>query len=118
MLTFYRFLFLQFNSASDAKAALSLDGYKMDKVHVLSVFPFDDVETFQNFPDEYQEPLIEEFKPKEHLKSWLSDSRARDQFSLVKGDEVGIYWNNKADLPDKVQERSVRHSFIYLILIM
>ena len=103
----FRFLFLQFSDASEAKQALLQDGFKMDKNHILAVFPFDDVEKFQKKSDEYKEPVIEEFKPKEHLKSWLNDVRARDQFALVKGDEFGIYWNNKSELPDKVQERLV-----------
>lgn len=25
---------------------------------------------------------------------------------IVKGEEVGIYWNNKSDLPDKIQVRA------------
>ncbi len=79
----------------------------MDKNHILSIFSFDDVEMFESIADEYIEPEIEEFKPKEHLKSWLNDERARDQFAVVKGEEVGIYWNNKSELPDKVQLRAV-----------
>jgi translation initiation factor 3 subunit B len=101
------FLFMQFTTAEEAKQAILLgNGYAMDKKHVLSVVAFDDIETILNMPEEYKEPEIPEFQPKEHLKSWLSDRRARDQFSIVKGEEVGIYWNNKAELPDKVQVRA------------
>ncbi len=75
---------------------------------MLSVFAFDDVELYESMTEEYVEPEIEDFKPKEHLKGWLSDERARDQFAIVKGEEVGIYWNNKSELPDKVQVRAVR----------
>ena len=101
-------MFIQLTTAVEAKLAISqLDGYKMDKTHILSVFAFDNVEMFESIPDEYIEPEIDDFTPKEYLKSWLSDERARDQFAIVKGEEVGIYWNNKSELPDKVQLRAV-----------
>ncbi|KAJ3371648.1 Translation initiation factor 3 subunit b [Kappamyces sp. JEL0680] len=100
------FMFIQFNTPEEAKQAIELgNGYKLDKSHILAVNAFDDIEAFDSMPDEYQEPVIEEFQTKEHLKSWLSDDRARDQFAIVKGEQTGIYWNNKAEFPDKVHER-------------
>jgi translation initiation factor 3 subunit B len=83
----------------------------MDKTHILAVNAFDDIENFLEASDEYEEPQFEEFEPKEHLRSWLSDDRARDQFAILKGESVGIYWNNKNEIPDKVQERTV---YIYI----
>ena len=90
----------------------------MDKNHILSVFAFDDVEMYESMTEEYAEPEIEDLKPKEHLKSWLSDERARDQFAIVKGEEVGIYWNNKSELPDKVQVRTVSVLSLYWRLVV
>ncbi|KAI8901054.1 eukaryotic translation initiation factor eIF2A-domain-containing protein [Globomyces pollinis-pini] len=101
------FLFMQFETAAQAKLAITqADGHRLDKSHVLSVFAFDDVETYTQMDDEYVEPEIEEYQPKEHLKSWLMDPRARDQFAIMKGDDVTVYWNNKAEQPDKVKERT------------
>lgn len=110
----HSFLFLKLRNADEAKQAISqVDGYRMDKNHILSVFAFDDVEMYESMTEEYVKPEIEDLKPKEHLKSWLSDERARDQFAIVKGEEVGIYWNNKSELPDKVQVRTVSVLSLY-----
>jgi translation initiation factor 3 subunit B len=100
------FMFIQFETVDQAKLAIQqANGYKLDKSHILEVSAFDDIETYANADDEYVEPEIEEFEPKEHLKYWLGDARARDQFAILKGDEVTVYWNNKHELPDKVQSR-------------
>ncbi|KAJ3260819.1 Translation initiation factor 3 subunit b [Boothiomyces macroporosus] len=101
------FLFMEFESAADAqKAIATLDGYKMDKAHVLVVSKFDDIETFAEMSDEFEEVQVEPYVEKEHLKSWLSDPKARDQFAIMKGDEVGIYFNNKSESPDRCQSKS------------
>lgn len=99
------FLFIQFANAKEAKLALQQDGYKLDKNHTLSITPFDEIEDYINMDEEYVEPEVEEYAPKEHTKYWLGDERARDQYAMIKGDEVEIHWNNKQDMPDKIQSR-------------
>jgi translation initiation factor 3 subunit B len=97
---------MKFETEEEAKKAILLgNGYKLDKSHILSIIPFSDVENYAEVEDEYVEPVIEKFEPKEHLKYWLGDERARDQYALIKSNDVGIYWNSKSDLPELVQLR-------------
>lgn len=56
--------------------------------------------------EEYKPPAIEPFKEKEHLRSWLADPNARDQFALYRGDKVGVFWNNKNHPPENVVDRA------------
>lgn len=83
------------------------DGYKLDKSHILAVHHFDDIEKYAAMDTTFVEPVVEEFTPKEHLKSWLADEKARDQFVMLKGEQVGIYYNNKGEKPDLEYSRNV-----------
>lgn len=56
--------------------------------------------------EEYQEPQVEPFKEKEHLRSWMGDVNARDQFALYRNDKVGVFWNNKSNPPENVVDRA------------
>ncbi|KAI9317686.1 hypothetical protein BX666DRAFT_1939833 [Dichotomocladium elegans] len=100
------FLFIDFETPEAAHAAIkNLDGHKMSKSHQLSVNRFSDVEKYATMSDEYVPPVQEEFKPKEHLKSWLMDPQARDQFFVYHGNDAGIYWNRKSEKPEEVYSR-------------
>ena len=55
--------------------------------------------------DEYQPPTLEPFQEKEHLRSWLGDPNARDQFATFAGDMVTVQWNQKRDPPEVVVAR-------------
>lgn len=55
--------------------------------------------------EEYKAPYIEPFKERDHLRSWLGDAKARDQFALYRGDTAGVFWNNKRDAPENVVDR-------------
>ncbi|KAI8084466.1 WD40-repeat-containing domain protein [Halteromyces radiatus] len=100
------YLFIDFETAESAYAAVkNLDGHKMSKSHQLSVNKFTDVEKYTKMSDEYVEPTIEEYSPKEHIKSWLADEQARDQFVMYRGDDVSIFWNRKSDEPEHVHTR-------------
>ncbi|KAI8339083.1 WD40-repeat-containing domain protein [Chlamydoabsidia padenii] len=100
------YLFIDFESAESALAAVkNLDGHKMSKAHQLSVNKFTDVEKYTKMNDDYVEPVIEEFTPKEHIKSWLADEQARDQFVMYRGDDVSIFWNRKSEDPEHVHTR-------------
>lgn len=79
----------------------------MDKTHVLSVYKFDDVEKYTSMKDTYEEPKLEPYKEKEHLKSWLMDPLARDQWVVTQGDDVNIFWNNKTEKPELTHSREV-----------
>lgn len=104
-----RYLFIDFETREAAHAAVkNLDGHKMSKSHQLSVNKFMDVEKYTSMSDEYVEPKLEEYTPKEHLRSWLMDPQARDQFVMYRGDDVSIYWNRKSEKPEHVYSRTVR----------
>ncbi|KAL2917575.1 Translation initiation factor 3 subunit b [Polyrhizophydium stewartii] len=101
------YLFIEFETPESAdKAVVLFSGHRFDKTHTFSVAKFDSVETYTSIPDEFVAPAEETFEPKEHLLSWLTDPRARDQFAMVKGEEVGVYWNNKAEVPDRAEART------------
>lgn len=50
-------------------------------------------------------PEIAPFAEKEHLRWWLGDSSGRDQFVMFRGDNVGVFWNNKKDPPEQIVDR-------------
>ncbi|KAI8072431.1 hypothetical protein BC940DRAFT_251856 [Gongronella butleri] len=100
------YLFIEFETNEAAHAAVkNLDGHKMSKSHQLSVNKFTDVEKYNNMSDEYVEPAIAPFEPKEHIKSWLADEQARDQFVLYRGEDVSVFWNRKSEEPEHVHSR-------------
>ena len=57
--------------------------------------------------EEYQDPHIEPFQPKEHLRWWLGDQSARDQLVIYRGNTVEVTWNNKKNTPEKIVERQM-----------
>jgi translation initiation factor 3 subunit B len=79
----------------------------LSKTVTLSVNKFTDVEKFSGMSDTYVEPEVQPFTPKEHLKSWLMDEQARDQFVMYRGDDVGVFWNRKTESPEHVHTRTV-----------
>lgn len=80
----------------------------MDKSHILAVNRLTDVEKYTALSDEYVEPEQEEFVQKEHLRSWLTDSQARDQWVMYRADDVSIFWNRKTETPEHEYSRTVR----------
>ncbi|KAJ3130009.1 Translation initiation factor 3 subunit b [Physocladia obscura] len=100
------YLFIEFETPAQASAAiLACNNFKLDITHTLSVNAFDDIESFANVPETYAPPVIEPFTEKPHLRSWLKDEQARDQFVLMKGEDTAIHWNNKSEAPDLVHSR-------------
>lgn len=55
--------------------------------------------------EEYKPPHIEPFQEKEHLRWWLGDPNARDQFAIFRGDKVGVFWNMKNNPPENIVDR-------------
>jgi translation initiation factor 3 subunit B len=56
--------------------------------------------------EEYHPPEEEPFTDREHLRSWLFDPQARDQFVMFRGDNVGVFWNNKKEPPEPIVDRN------------
>lgn len=85
-----------------------MHGVAIDKRHTFNVNKLTDIDRYGRegrIDDEYQPPAIEPFTDKEHLRSWLGDPNARDQFAMFRGDNVGVFWNNKKDDPEPVVDR-------------
>jgi translation initiation factor 3 subunit B len=98
------FVFVNAPSADIVRTVVTrLDGYKMDKSHTLAIMPMSDIPIYADAPETFEPPQIEPYQPKEHLKSWLSDSMARDQFVTIKSDEVSVFWNGAT--PEAVHSR-------------
>lgn len=107
-----RYCFVDFENAESAIAAIkTLDGHRMDKSHVLAVNRLTDIEKYSSLNDEYVEPEQEEFVQKEHLRSWLTDPQARDQWVMYRGDDVSIFWNRKTETPEHEYSRTVSNLF-------
>ncbi|PWN47621.1 translation initiation factor eIF-3b [Violaceomyces palustris] len=101
------YIFIEMASPEDAALAIRLmDGYAFDKKHRFSVNRFTDVEKLANLSEEYVEPPEEEYKSKEHLRSWLSDYSGRDQLVICRGDDVQIAWHNKSSQPEVAHNRT------------
>ncbi|KAH8835195.1 hypothetical protein DL96DRAFT_1702202 [Flagelloscypha sp. PMI_526] len=90
------YMFVEFDSAADATNAINLiDGYKFDAKHTFLLNRFTDFEKFGNMDETYVEPELEEYVPKEHLRSWLADPQGRDQYVTYRADTVEILWHGK-----------------------
>ncbi|KAJ1921528.1 Translation initiation factor 3 subunit b [Mycoemilia scoparia] len=94
------FAFVEFETPEGAREAIQkMNNHPLDKSHVLAVNAFMDIEKYLGTNETYEEPVVEEFKEKEHLKSWLSDPRARDQFFVITGANLKVLWNEKTEEP-------------------
>ncbi|KAJ1327445.1 translation initiation factor 3 subunit B [Microdochium nivale] len=106
-----RFAFVEYSSPAEAAAAVrGLDQTPLDKKHTLRVNKMTDVDRYGRegkVNEEYEEPVIEEFKEKEHLRSFLADpsGRGRDQFAMYRGESVGVFWNNEKEAPENIVDR-------------
>ncbi|KAG5288295.1 eukaryotic translation initiation factor 3 [Histoplasma ohiense] len=103
------FAFVEYESPEQAlEATKHLHGTPLDKKHTLAVNKLTDIDRYGRegrVDEEYKPPTIEPFQEKEHLRSWLSDPNARDQFAMFRGDKVGVFWNMKKDPPENIVDR-------------
>merc|ERR1719369_59377 len=101
------YIFLEFNNHQNAVEAVKVtNNYKLDKTHTFAVNLFSDLEKYENIPTEWEPPQVKEYKDQGNLRSWLLDSEAADQFSVIHGggEQVSIYSNSVPD-PIEVQTR-------------
>ncbi|KAL4884430.1 eukaryotic translation initiation factor 3 subunit B [Aspergillus karnatakaensis] len=104
------FAFVEYETPEQAVAAVKqLHQTPLDKKHTLQVNKLMDIERYGRegrIDEEYKPPTIEPFTEKDHLRSWIGDANARDQFALYRGDKVGVFWNNKSNPPENVVDRA------------
>lgn len=103
------YAFVEYQTPQQAIAATKqLHGTAIDKRHTFAINKITDVERFGRegrIDDEYRPPKIDDFTEKEHLRWWLGDPNSRDQFVMLRGDNVGVFWNKKKDPPENVVDR-------------
>ncbi|KAF2474765.1 eukaryotic translation initiation factor 3 subunit B [Lindgomyces ingoldianus] len=103
------YAFVEYNAPSEAvQAVKQLHGTPLDKKHTMAVNKLTDIDRYGRegrIEEEYYPPEIEPFQQKEHLRSWLGDSDARDQIVMFRGDKVGVFWNEKEDAPEAAVDR-------------
>lgn len=104
------YAFIEFETAAMAAAITrKFHNTPLDKKHTMKINKLTDIERYGRegkVDEEYHEPDVPQFAPGEHLRDWLSDPEGRDQMVLFKGDNVGVYWNDRDGEPDKVVERA------------
>lgn len=99
-------MFIEMGSPQDATTAIKLlDQYAFDKKHRFSVNRFTDIEKLANLDEEYQEPAIEPFQEKDHLRSWLADPQSRDQLVMCVNESVSVNWHQRTGSPLEIQKR-------------
>lgn len=103
------YAFVEYQTPQQAIAATKqLHGTAIDKRHTFAINKITDVERYGRegrIDDEYQPPKIDDFTEKEHLRWWLGDPNSRDQFVMLRGDNVGVFWNKKKDPPENIVDR-------------
>jgi len=89
------FAIIEYVSPQSAqKAVESINGYRLDKNHVFSVFNLASAERLLAIPRTYEPPPSKPYTPTENLFSWLMDARGRDQFASRYSDQTEIFWND------------------------
>ena len=57
----------------------------------------------------YDSQIKSKFNSQEHLRSWLKDSQARDQFLTYRDAELSVCYNRKKETPEIVKTRTALH---------
>ncbi|KZT41396.1 translation initiation factor eIF-3b [Sistotremastrum suecicum HHB10207 ss-3] len=100
------YLFVELNTPEDATLAIAaMHGFQFDAKHQFFINRFTDIEKYANMDETYVEPEIEEFKPKEHLRSWLADPHGRDQYATYRNEDVAIHWHGKPSQSEIAYEK-------------
>jgi translation initiation factor 3 subunit B len=86
----------------------NLHDYPFDKKHRFTVIKFTEVERFAHVAENFVPPVLEEYKPRSHLKNWLADPQGRDQMVIYQGDDVKIAWHARNGTPEVAHKRNVR----------
>ncbi|GAB7357432.1 hypothetical protein MBLNU459_g8357t1 [Dothideomycetes sp. NU459] len=104
------YAFVEYEAPAQAQAAVKLlHGTALDKKHTMAVNKLTDIERFGRegrIDEDYHEPHIEPFQEQDHLRWWIGDNEGRDQFVMYRGDNVGVYWNEKDDQPEQIVDRN------------
>ncbi|CAI9095484.1 OLC1v1031448C2 [Oldenlandia corymbosa var. corymbosa] len=91
------YCFIEFNTREEAEhAKKKTDGRMLDRRHKFAVTLMEEFDRLINTPEEFIVPDSDE-KPsicQENLHHWLTDYKARDQYSVQAGEHLEVYWND------------------------
>lgn len=102
------YAFVEYETADDAANAVkTLSGKRLDAKHIFAVNKLADIERYatdSSITDTYVEPEQPEYRPREHLRSWLADPAGRDQLFVHVKDAINILWYKKTEPPKFVSK--------------
>ncbi|MCJ1356507.1 MAG: Translation initiation factor 3 subunit b [Icmadophila ericetorum] len=103
------YAFVEYETPEQAIQAIkTLHGTALDRRHTIAINKFTDIDKYGRegkINETYEPPVIEPFTEKEHLRWWLGDENARDQFVIYRADSVGVFWNRKKENPENIIDR-------------
>lgn len=109
-----RFAFVELPTAEIALIVEDqLNGYKLDKTHILRANRYDKIDELTSISDEYAEPDPQDYEPKEILRSWLLDPRPIDQYAISHNDVTEIHWNETQRTPEPLYQRKVSFTLAF-----
>ncbi|TIB88136.1 eukaryotic translation initiation factor 3 subunit B [Wallemia mellicola] len=101
------YIFLTLKNSQEATNLIArLDNAPFDSKHTFLINKFSEIDQYLNASDQFVQPTIQEYKPKDHLRSWLSDSQGRDQFISFQNDQVNLNYHNRSGAPQVVQTKN------------
>ena len=104
----FRFAFIEFVD-DDVAVSVSqlLDGYRLDKSHVLKATLYSKIDEITSLSETYEEPDPQDYEPKDVLRSWLLNTQPNDQYSILYGETAEIHWNDPTRPPEHIYRRNV-----------
>lgn len=100
------FVFIEYQTPEMANQAIKLlSGKRFDTKHTFTINKLADIERYgsdDSITETYVEPKKVEFVPREHLRSWLTDSAGRDQFFAHVRNSIQVNWYKKNEDPRSV----------------
>ncbi|XP_074598834.1 eukaryotic translation initiation factor 3 subunit b [Brevipalpus obovatus] len=104
------YAFIEYESPAMAESAIkTLNGYKLDRAHLLEVNLFSDIDKYSRIDDNWVKPQPKSYIDHGNLREWLEEEpygvKAYDQYSVLLEDgQVFIYTNASPD-PIEREER-------------
>lgn len=107
------FFFVDCGSLEQANMVMQqMQMFPFDKKNVFQINKFVDIEHYSKVPVKLDdERIASNIIKKKELVSWLLDSNGRDQFAYLTNDKLGVYWNNKSEKPEIVEEKDGSEQF-------
>lgn len=101
------FLFIELENIAQAKKVQqALHGRVLDKNHTIIALPFSELASLASTPLTEFAFTPEPFIDRGHLKSWLCDEQARDQFYIQQADSISVFWNEGSQPPEQAFSQS------------